>query len=138
VASVEPEREAIRRVLPLAPIALIVATVVAGLIGGTAAAWSAAIAVVIVFLNFVAAAVSVAWAARISLTILFAVALGGFVVRLMIYTIALVLLNTLEWFSPLAFALTLVPVTVGLLVIEARALSGRLQADLWSFEGAAR
>jgi ATP synthase protein I len=138
VASVEPEREAIRRVLPLAPIALIVATVVAGLIGGTAAAWSAAIAVVIVFLNFVAAAVSVAWAARISPTILFAVALGGFVVRLMIYTIALVLLNTLEWFSPLAFALTLVPVTVGLLVIEARALSGRLQADMWSFEGAAR
>jgi hypothetical protein len=138
VASVEPEREAIRRVLPLAPIALIVATVVARLIGGTDAAWSAAIAVVIVFLNFVAAAVSVAWAARISPTILFAVALGGFVVRLMIYTIALVLLNTLEWFSPLAFALTLVPVTVGLLVIEARALSGRLQADMWSFEGAAR
>jgi len=138
VASVEPEREAIRRVLPLAPIALIVATVVAGLIGGTDAAWSAAIAVVIVFLNFVAAAVSVAWAARISPTILFAVALGGFVVRLMIYTIALVLLNTLEWFSPLAFALTLVPVTVGLLVIETRALSGRLQADMWSFEGAAR
>ena len=138
MASVEPEREAIRRVLPLAPIALIVATVVAGLIGGTDAAWSAAIAVVIVFLNFVAAAVSVAWAARISPTILFAVALGGFVVRLMIYTIALVLLNTLEWFSPLAFALTLVPVTVGLLVIEARALSGRLQADMWSFEGAAR
>jgi ATP synthase protein I len=138
VASVEPEREAIRRVLPLAPIALIVATVVAGLIGGTDAAWSAGIAVVIVFLNFIAAAVSVAWAARISPTILFAVALGGFVVRLMIYTIALVLLNTLEWFSPLAFALTLVPVTVGLLVIEARALSGRLQADMWSFEGAAR
>jgi hypothetical protein len=138
VASVEPEREAIRRVLPLAPIALIVATVVAGLIGGTDAAWSAAIAVVIVFLNFVAAALSVAWAARISPAILFAVALGGFVVRLMIYTIALVLLNTLEWFSPLAFALTLVPVTVGLLVIEARALSGRLQADMWSFEGAAR
>jgi hypothetical protein len=138
VASVEPEREAIRRVFPLAPIALIVATVVARLIGGTDAAWSAAIAVVIVFLNFVAAAVSVAWAARISPTILFAVALGGFVVRLMIYTIALVLLNTLEWFSPLAFALTLVPVTVGLLVVEARALSGRLQADMWSFEGAAR
>jgi hypothetical protein len=138
VASVEPEREAIRRVLPLAPIALIVATVVAGLIGGTDAAWSAAIAVVIVFLNFVAAALSVAWAARISPAILFAVALGGFVVRLMIYTIALVLLNTLEWFSPLAFALTLVPVTVGLLVIEARALSGRLQGDMWSFEGAAR
>jgi len=138
VASVEPEREAIRRVLPLAPIALIVAVVGAGLIGGRDAAWSAGIAVVIVFLNFAAAALSVAWAARISPMILFAVALGGFVVRLMIYTIALVLLNTLEWFSPLAFALTLVPVTIGLLVIEARTLSGRLQADMWSFEGATR
>ena len=138
MASVEPERAAIRRVLPWAPLALIVAILVAGAIGGSSAAWSAGVAVVIVFANFVAAALSVAWAARISPMILFAVAMGGFVVRLMIYTIALVVLNTLEWFSPLAFALTLVPVTIGLLVIEARTLSGRLQADMWSFEGAAR
>jgi hypothetical protein len=138
VANVEPEREAIRRVVPLAPIALIVAFVAGGVVSGSAAAWSAAIAVVIVFLNFVAAALSVAWAARISPMILFAVAMGGFVARLIVYTIALVLLNTLEWFSPLAFALTLVPVTIGLLVVEAKALSGRLQTDMWSFEGAAR
>jgi hypothetical protein len=138
MASVEPERAAIRRVLPWAPLALIVAILVAGAIGGSSAAWSAGVAVVIVFANFVAAALSVAWAARISPMILFAVAMGGFVVRLMIYTIALVLLNTLEWFSPLAFALTLVPVTIGVLVLEAKTLSGRLHADMWSFEGAAR
>ena len=107
MASVEPEREAIRRVLPLAPLALIVAVVVAGAIGGSDAAWSAGLAVVIVLLKFVAAALSVAWAARLSPMILFAVAMGGFVARLLIYTIAHVLLNTLEWFSPLAFALTL-------------------------------
>jgi hypothetical protein len=138
VANVEPEREAIRRVVPLAPIALIAAFGVGGMIAGSAAAWSAAIAVVIVFVNFVVAALSVAWAARISPAILFAVALGGFLVRLIVYTIALVLLNTIDWFSPLAFALTLVPVTIGLLVVEAKSLSGRLQADMWSFEGAAR
>jgi len=137
MASVEPERAALRRVLPLAPIALVVALVLGGLLGGSDAAWSAAIAVVIVFLNFVAAALSVAWAARISPPILFAVAMGGFVVRLLVYTIALVLLNTLSWFSPLAFALTLVPTVIALLVVEARTLSGRLQADMWSFEGAA-
>ena len=136
--SVEPEHEAIRRVLPLAPLALIVAVVVAGLIGGTGAAWSAAIAVVIVSLNFLAAALSVAWAARISPMLLFGVAMGGFVARLLVYTVALVALNTLAWFSPLAFALTLVPVTIALLVIEARALSGRLQSDMWSFDGATR
>jgi hypothetical protein len=138
MASVEPEREAIRRVLPLAPLALIVAVVVASVIGGTDAASSAGIAVVIVFLNFLAAALSVAWAARISPMTLFGVAMGGFVARLLVYTVALVALNTLEWFSPLAFALTLVPVTIGLLFVEAKTLSGRLQADMWSFEGAAR
>jgi ATP synthase protein I len=122
----------------LAPVALVVAFILGGLIGGSDAAWSAAIAVVIVFLNFVVAALSVAWAARISPSILFVVAMGGFVIRLFVYTIALVLLNTLDWFSPLAFALTLVPVTIGLLVVEAKTLSGRLQADMWSFDGAAR
>jgi hypothetical protein len=49
-----------------------------------------------------------------------------------------VALNTLAWFSPLAFALALVPSTVVLLVYEAKALSGRMQVDLWSFEGARR
>jgi ATP synthase protein I len=137
MASVEPERAALRRVLPLAPIALFIAFILGGLIGGSDAAWSAAIAVVIVFLNFVAAALSVAWAARISPSILFAVAMGGFVIRLFVYTIALVLLNTLGWFSPLAFALTLVPTVIALLVVEAKTLSGRLQADMWSFEGTA-
>ncbi len=56
----------------------------------------------------------------------------------MIYTIALVLLNQLSWFSPVAFALTLVPAIVALLVFEAKLLSGRMQADLWTFEGARR
>jgi hypothetical protein len=138
VTTVEPEREAIRRVLPLAPVALVAAFILGRVFGGADAAWSAAIAVVIVFVNFVAAALSVAWAAHISPTVLYAVAMGGFVVRLIVYTIALALLNTLAWFSPVAFALTLVPVVVGLLVVEAKALSGRLQADMWSFQGAAK
>jgi len=138
VTSVEPEREAMRRVLPFAPVALVVAFVVGRSLGGSGAAWSAAIAVVIVTANFVANALSVAWAAHISPTILYAVAMGGFVVRLIVFTIALVLLHTLAWFSPLAFVVTLVPSTIGLLVVEARTLSGRLQADMWSFQGTGR
>ena len=58
--------------------------------------------------------------------------------RLIVFTIALVLLNTVSWFSPVAFALTLVPATIGLLVVEAKALSGRIQADMWSFQGTSR
>jgi hypothetical protein len=48
---------------------------------------------------------------------------------------ALVILTKLSWFSPVAFALTLVPATIALLVYEAKALSGRMQADLWTFAG---
>ena len=47
-------------------------------------------------------------------------------------------MNQLAWFSPVAFALALVPAIVALLVFEAKALSGRMQADLWTFDGAGR
>ena len=134
----EPERALIRRVSPFAPPAAIIAYVVGWLFGGANAGWSAAIAIVIVYLNFVANAVSIAWAASTSPTIVSIVALGGYVVRLIIYTVALVLLNQLSWFSPVAFALALVPAIIALLVYETKALSGRLQADLWTFNGAPR
>jgi ATP synthase protein I len=134
----EPERALIRRVSPFAVPAALLAYVVGALFGGADAGWSAVIAVLLVYLNFVANALSISWAASISPTLVTIVALGGYVVRLIIYTVALVLLNQLSWFSPVAFALTLVPAIVGLLVFEAKALSGRMQADLWTFDGAGR
>jgi hypothetical protein len=138
VTGPEPERALIRRVTPFAPPAAVVAYVVGALFGGADAGWSAAIAIVIVYLNFVANALSIAWAASTSPTIVSIVALGGYVVRLIVYTVALVLLNQLSWFSPVAFALALVPAIIALLVYETKALSGRLQADLWTFNGAPR
>jgi ATP synthase protein I len=134
----EPERALIRRVSPFAVPAALLAYVVGALFGGADAGWSAVIAVVLVYLNFVANALSISWAASVSPTLVSIVALGGYVVRLIIYTVALVLLNQLSWFSPVAFALTLVPAIVGLLIFEAKALSGRMQADLWTFDGAGR
>ena len=132
----EPERALIRRVSPFAVPAAIVAFVVGALFGGAPAGWSAAIAIAVVYANFVANALSIAWAATVSPTLVSIVALGGYVVRLVVYTIALVLLNQLSWFSPVAFALALVPAVIALLVYEAKALSGPMQADLWSFDGA--
>jgi hypothetical protein len=136
VTAPEPERALIRRVSPFAVPAAIVAFVVAALFGGAPAGWSAVIAIGIVYANFVANALSIAWAATVSPTLVSIVALGGYVVRLVIYTIALVLLNQLGWFSPVAFALALVPAVVALLVYEAKAMSGPMQAELWSFDGA--
>ena len=133
---VEPERELVRRVLPAVPVVAAAAFGIGWMAGGFGAAWSAAIAVIVVATNFVAFALSVAWAARISPTILAIVALGGYLVRLIVYTLVLVGLNTLAWFSPLAFTLALMPTVIALLIYEARLLSGRLQADLWTFDGA--
>lgn len=132
MAATEPERELIRRVLPFALPAIAVAYG-AGAIVSAEAAMSAAIGVGVVALNFVAHGLSLAWAARISPTAVVGVGLGGFVVRLGAILVALVLLDRLSWFSPVAFAAALVPATVVLLAFEARLLSGRLQGDLWRF-----
>ncbi len=136
MATIEPEHLLVRRVLPFVPLAAVAAFAIGWLVAGSGAAWSALIAVVVVAVNFVAFALSIAWAARVSPTMLAVVALGGYLVRLIVYTLVLVALNTLAWFSPLAFTLALMPAVIGLLVYEAKLLSGRLQADLWSFDGA--
>jgi hypothetical protein len=120
----------------VAPVVTLAAFLAGWVIAGSGPAWSAAIAIVTVAVNFVAFALSTAWAARISPTMLAIVALGGYVVRLVVYTLVLVGLHTLAWFSPLAFTLALMPAVIALLVFEARFLSGRLQADMWTFDGA--
>ena len=129
----EPEPELVRRLLPYSLPAFAVAALLGGLLGGAGAAWSAGIAVVVVTANFVGNAYSVAWAARIAPTVLMAVGLGGFMVRLATLTIALLLLDRLGWFSPIAFAAAFVPTTIALLAVEMKLLAGRMQGDLWYF-----
>ena len=129
----EPEHELVRRLLPYSLPAFAVATLAGALLGGTGAAWSAGIGVAAVAANFVGFAYSVALAARIAPTVLMAVGLGGFVVRLTTLTVALLLMDRLTWFSPVAFAAAFVPTTIVLLVIEMKLFAGRMQADLWYF-----
>jgi hypothetical protein len=135
---VEPERELVRRASPFFPAAGAAAFVAGALASGAGAGWSAVIGVGVVSANFVASALSIAWAARISPQLVAAVALGGFFLRMVVIVIALVGLNTLGWFSPAAFAFSVVPATIVLLLFEARVLTGRMQAELWSFDEARR
>jgi hypothetical protein len=130
---VEPERELVRRALPFAIPALVVAFAAGALLGGADVGWSAAIGVAVVTANFVAYGLSLAWAAAISPMALMAVGLGGFIVRLAVIVLLLVGLDTLSWFSPVAFLVAVVPVTALLLGFEMKVISGRLQADLWQF-----
>ena len=131
--TVEPERELVRRLLPFALPAFVVAAGAGAAIGGSGAAWSSGIAVLVVAVNFVAYAGSVAWAARTSPMLVMAVGLGGYVVRVAAFTVLLVLLDRVPTFSPLAFVSAFAPATIALLVVEMRLLAGRMQADLWYF-----
>lgn len=136
MAGAEPERELIRRISPFAlPVAA--AAFAAGvLLDGPDAGWSAAIAIVVVYLNFLAHGSSLAWAAGISPVVLSAVGLGGFVVRLAVIVVMILVLEQFAWFSVTAFVAALVPSTIGLLVVEMKLLSGRMQGDLWTFPAA--
>jgi hypothetical protein len=137
VEIVEPERELVKKVLPLAVPALIVAIVAGELLGGRDAAASAAIAVIVVFANFVIYGFSLAYAARISLLVLYTVGMAGFIVRLAAVVLIILGLEQLSWFSVVAFVSALVPTTIVLLSFEIKLVSGRMQADLWSFPAGA-
>jgi hypothetical protein len=129
---VAPERELIRRISPFALPVGVAAFALGTLLDGTDAGWSAAIAIAVVYLNFVAHGASLALAASISPTVLYAVGLGGFLVRLGVILAVIALLRQTDWFSIVAFIAALVPTTVALLVVEMKLLSGRMQADLWT------
>lgn len=127
-----PERELIRRISPFALPVAVLAFVIGTLLAGPDAGWSAAIAIAIVLANFAAHGWSLAWAASISPLMLYAVGLGGFIMRLGVIAAIIATLNQLEWFSVVAFLGALIPSTIALLVVEGKLLSGRMQADLWT------
>lgn len=121
----------IRRAIVPGAVAVPLAFAIGTLVSGPAAGLSAAIGVVVVLANFAVHGWSLAWASRISITLVQAVALGGFVVRMGAILGLLFALNALSWFSPLGFGAAVVPGTIALLVFETRlalrGLGGQLQ-----------
>ena len=122
----------VRRILPFSVPAIGLAVVLGWVFGSPGVAASAGIGAALVFANFVAYAYSLAYAARISLVLLYGVGLGGFIVRMGIFVVLLVALRQLDWFSTVAFIAAFVPATIALLALEIRLLGGRMQADLWT------
>ena len=120
----------VRRAIAPGAAALTLATLTGGLFGGPDAAASAAIGITVVLVNFAVAGLSVAWASTISVGTVMAVALGGFFVRLGLIVAAMFALNTLSWFSPLAFGLAVAPATFLLLGYEAQLVSKGLGGTL--------
>jgi len=125
-----PEVEMVKRATVPALLGVVSATAAGAALSGGGAAVSAGLGVAIVAINFAVHGLSLAWASTISIPTVFAVALGGFVVRLGVIVAAMFALDLLAWFSPLAFGLAVVPATLLLLVFEARLVSRGLGAGL--------
>jgi hypothetical protein len=112
----------IRRSLPALPVVI----VLAALFWGTSGALSAAYAIVLVLLNFIASAAALAWAAVRSIVALMAVALFGFLIRLGLLAAAVLLVRDQWWVELVPLGFTLVATHLGLLVWEARHVSASL------------
>jgi hypothetical protein len=114
----------VRRGLPIAPIIILVA----GLIQGWSGAASAAIAIGIVFVNFLAAAAIMSWASTMSPGAVGGAAAAGFALRLVVILLALVVLHNVSWIDMPTLGLVLVGTHLGLLAWEAKYVSMTLAA----------
>jgi hypothetical protein len=113
-----------RRVAFVAPVVLLVAYLWRG-VDGLA---GAAIALALVACNFVAGAVSLAWATKRGPAVLGAVALGGFIVRMALVVGVLLVAQGSDAIDFACLAIVLLASHIGLLAWETRSLSISLAA----------
>lgn len=106
------------------------ALIAAPLIVGVAAAWrgsdgavSALLGLALAFGNLFVSAWAIDWAATISFSAIAMVALGGYVVRLAVITVLVLLIQDVSWVDLPALSISLVVGYLALLIFEARAIA---------------
>lgn len=115
----EMTTDMVRRGLPVAPVLVIL-----GALGwGRNGALSTGYGLVLVLCNLLASAALMAWASKRSLGLLAGVAVGGFVARLAVVTLAVWAVKEMAWVELLPLGLTIVATQVGLLWWETRQIS---------------
>jgi hypothetical protein len=112
----------IRRALPLAPVLMLIAGIIWGLNG----ALSSGYAIVVVLANFALSAAILTATARISLAVMMAGVMAGYLVRLALVTIAVLAIIHESWVVVLPLAFTLMITHLGLLFWETRYVSATL------------
>lgn len=124
--SPEVEREIafdmVKRGVWFAPAILVLAT----LIWGAQGASSAAVAIALVGVNLVLAALGLSWAAKVSLTAIMAMSLGGFAVRMGLVCAVLLSVRDASWINLTALGVTVLVTHLGLLFWELRYVSASL------------
>lgn len=112
----------LRRGAMVAPIIIAVCAVFAGLDG----ALSALYAIALVLINFLFAASLVAVTAKISLGLMMGAVLFGYIIRLGLIFLAVILVRDASWISLTALGLTIIFTHLGLLVWEMRFVAASL------------
>ena len=110
----------------LARKAVLVAAVlvaVSGIVWGVDGALSSTYSVVLVVLNFFAAAALIGWGAKRGGNALMAAVLGGYIARLGVLTVAIVAVKDAAWVERAPLFVTLLVTHLGLLLWETRSVS---------------
>jgi hypothetical protein len=117
-------RDLTQRAVWVAPAFLLVGVIGWGLDG----LLSAALALVLVALNFRLGAAIISRAAQISLNALYGAVLGGYVARLALMTVVVLIVKGVGLLATVPFAITLLVTHLGLLVWESRHVAMTLAA----------
>lgn len=112
----------IRRAAIWSPLAILVS----GAIWGTDGAISAAFALGLVILNFLLSAWMLQAGARISIAVMAGAALFGYLIRLGLILVAVLLVKDQPWLDPVALGVVLIVTHLGLLFWELRYVSGSM------------
>jgi len=109
----------VKRGLLAAPLLILIAF----LIWGSDGAWSSAYAIGLVLVNFMLSALLIGWAARISLVVLMAATMFGYLFRLCLVFLAVFVVKDAGWISLPAVGAAIIVTHLGLLVWELRYVS---------------
>ena len=109
----------VKRGLLVAPLLIAVCAVIWGVNG----AWSAALGIALVLLNFALSAMVISSTAKISLGLMMGATLFGFLIRLGLITLVVVLVKDKPWISLPALGATIIVTHLGLLFWEMKYLA---------------
>jgi hypothetical protein len=112
----------VKRGLFVLPVLLVAFGITHGLHGAVSSAYGLAI----VLLNFAFAAALLTWTAPISLSLMMAAVLGGYVVRLGLVTVAVLAVRNTSWVEMVPLGVTIIVTHLGLLLWETRYVSASL------------
>jgi hypothetical protein len=104
----------VKRGLIVAPVLVAIAAIIWGADG----ARSALFAIALVLVNFALSAALIAWTARISLALMMGATLFGYLVRLGLIALAVLLVRDASWISLPALGATIIVTHLGLLLWE--------------------